>query len=57
MLIPCIIVALSRNTDGSFRATLQSVADVSIMFQITLAAAQATNAYIGRAVNVTLAFA
>lgn len=57
MLVQCIIIALSRNTDGTFRVTVQSIADVSIQFQITLAAVHAQNAYIGRAVDVTLAFA
>lgn len=57
MLINCIIVGLSRNEDGSFRVQLQSLADSTVQFQITLAAGLATQAYIGRAVNATLAFA
>lgn len=57
MLIACIITGITRNTDGSFRVTLTAIADATQIFGAQLPASEAQNAYIGRAVNVTLAYA
>jgi len=57
MLISCIISSIARNSDGSFRVTLTSIADATVTFSASLPASEAQNAYIGRAVNVTLTYA
>lgn len=54
MIIQCIITALSRNSDGTFRVTLTSITDATQQFQATLPASEAQNAYVGRAVTVEL---
>lgn len=57
MIIQCMITAISRNSDGTFRITLTAIADPNQQFQATLPATEAQNAYIGRAATVTLAYA
>jgi hypothetical protein len=54
MQIFCIIVSLSRNSDGSFRVQLAAIADPNVQFQTTLPASEAQNAYIGRPVTMVL---